>query len=511
MANYIFRKNSQIGNLDAEYDTFLKSCFLETNVYSNLLSFESSLNFTKRVIVGRTGSGKTALLKQLSDSPKIKKHSVIEAESTVFEHIKNNVFISDLIDKGIDLRIFYKSLWIHVLLVKVIDLLYPGKTFMEYLPEFTGGKKKYNSILAFEYVDKFRDNFFNDNIVTEITEKMQDDLSGSLGVGILKIGAKGATEITERIQRATTQYISSELIKKQKELIKLLIEENSNEGQLKYIISIDDLDKSWLSSSSIRYDFINALLDAFRELIDIRTVKVLISIRTDILKGIYDKNLRQEEKDKSLIVPIHWDEREIREMLDKRIDYLIKDQYQGRAVAKFSDIFNFPVKNQTAESYIMERTMMRPRDAIDFVNLSLAEADGSTELCEDFLLEAEEKFYVSRKQALCKEWASIYEHIGRYIDAISHIESQYFSTKDITTTIDKIQYDILSATEHENVQIPELISNDFKILLNIWFIVGVIGIKKTETLTIYSSFAKQELDISDFKKEFKIHPLFFRY
>lgn len=512
MANYIFRKNSQIGNLDAEYDTFLKSCFLETNVFSNLLNFDNTLDFTKRVIVGRTGSGKTALLKQLAENPKIKKHSIIEAESTVFEHIKNNVFISDLIDKGIDLRIFYKSLWIHVLLVRVIDLLYPGKTFLDYMPEFTTGlKKKYNSALASEYVEKFRDNFFNDNIVTEITEKMQNDLSGSLGVGVLKAAGKEVKEVTEKIQRATTQYISSELIRKQKELIKLLIEENSKEGQIKYIISIDDLDKSWLSSSSIRYDFINALLDAFRELIDVRTVKVIISIRTDILKGIYDKNLRQEEKDKSLIVAMQWNEREIREMLDKRIDFLIKDQYQGRAVAKFSDIFNFSVRGQTAESYIMERTMLRPRDAIDFVNLSLAEADGSTELCEDFLLEAEEKFYVSRKQALCKEWASIYAHIGRYVDSISFIDKQFFRTEEIPTIVDKIQYEILSSTEFDSLPVSESIATDFNVLLNIWFIVGVVGIKKTETLTIYSSFAKQELDISDFKKEFKIHPLFFRY
>ncbi|MFK3824005.1 P-loop ATPase, Sll1717 family [Pseudomonas yamanorum] len=511
MSNYVFRKNSQIGNLDAEYDTFLKSCFLETNIFSNLLSFENSLDFTKRVIVGRTGSGKTALLKQLSENSKIKKHSIIEAESTVFEHIKNNVFISDLINKGIDLRIFYKSLWIHVLLVRVIELLYPGKTFLDYMPEFSlGAKKKYNSALAIEYVEKFRDNFFNDNIVTEITEKMQTDLSGSLGVSILKVAGKEITETTEKIQRATTQYISSELIRKQKELIKLLIEENSKEAQLKYIISIDDLDKSWLSSSSIRYDFINALLDAFRELIDIRAVKVIISIRTDILKGIYDKNLRQEEKDKSLIVAIDWDEKEIREMLDKRIDFLIKDQYQGRAVAKFADIFNFTVRGITAEAYIMERTMLRPRDAIDFVNLSLAEADGSTELCEDFLLEAEEKFYVSRKQALCKEWASIYKHIGRYVDSVSHVDKQFFKVEEIVAQIDKIQCEILSTTELDTTATSEAITADFNILLNIWFVVGIVGIKKTETLTIYSSFAKQELDISDFKKEFKIHPLFFR-
>lgn len=62
------------------------------------------------------------------------------------------------------------------------------------------------------------------------------------------------------------------------------------------------MDRSWLNENIIRYDFINALLDAFRELIDIKNVKVLISIRTDILKGVYNKKLRQEEKDSSLLL-----------------------------------------------------------------------------------------------------------------------------------------------------------------------------------------------------------------
>ena len=66
MANFIFR-NSEIGGLDAEFDTFLDECFIETPIYSSLVSFDSSdLDFNKRIIIGRTGSGKTALLKQLS-------------------------------------------------------------------------------------------------------------------------------------------------------------------------------------------------------------------------------------------------------------------------------------------------------------------------------------------------------------------------------------------------------------------------------------------------------------
>ena len=110
---YKFRSDDTIGNLDAESDSFLSSCFLESNIYKILADFENNADFTKRIIVGRTGSGKTALLKKIKEDQRIKKTNEIEAESTVFEHIKNNVFISQLTDEKIDLRVFYKSLWVH--------------------------------------------------------------------------------------------------------------------------------------------------------------------------------------------------------------------------------------------------------------------------------------------------------------------------------------------------------------------------------------------------------------
>ncbi|EPT7062446.1 hypothetical protein [Cronobacter turicensis] len=106
MENYIFKNSDQIGSLDAETDTFLEECFVESSVYEVLKKFTKDIDFTKRIIVGRTGSGKTALLKKLTQDPSIKNNAIIEAESTVFEHINNNVFISQLLEKNIDLRFF---------------------------------------------------------------------------------------------------------------------------------------------------------------------------------------------------------------------------------------------------------------------------------------------------------------------------------------------------------------------------------------------------------------------
>ncbi len=176
-----------------------------------------------------------------------------------------------------------------------------------------------------------------------------------------------------------------------------------------------------MSASGIRHDFINALLEAFKELLDIKSVKILISIRTDILMGIYQNNMRQDEKDQSLIYAISWNKNEIREILDLRINQLIQDQYQGRQEVTLKDLFSFDVSGNKADEFILDRTMLRPRDAIDFVNSCLAECNGKITLSEDIVLEAEEKYYSKRKRALEKEWISIFPHIKDYLECLYRI------------------------------------------------------------------------------------------
>ncbi|AIR69076.1 P-loop ATPase, Sll1717 family [Dickeya fangzhongdai] len=518
MNTYKFRKNDEIGKLEAETDSYLESCFYESDIFKGIMNFDSSEknpDFTRRIIVGRTGSGKTALLKKIITDNHIKLHDKIEAENTIFEHINNNIFISDLISKGIDLRGFYKSLWLHVLLIKVITSIYRSsyQSFFEEIKNLIGGKKKsYKPELANEYIELFKDNFFNDKAITEISQKMQDDLAIKLGGKVIELSGKASNEETKKIQSETSSYVSRELINKQKELIKILKEEFSDSKQVRIVISIDDLDKSWLSNSSVRYDFINSLLEAFRELLDIKSVKILISIRTDILMGIYKSSLRQDEKDQSLIYSINWNKTEIREIIDRRINHLVKNKYQSSKNVTMGDIFNFKINDENADEFIINRTMLRPRDAINFVNLCLSECDGDVLLDKDIVIMAEEKFYSARKRALVTEWKSIYKNIEEYLDALSIIPNKEFNTIELNSIIkDKIlTYLIDKSASIESDKEHDKIILDFEELLKVWFTVGVIGIKKSDSLTIYSSFEKSTLDITDIKRTFIIHPLFFR-
>ena len=514
-SHFIFRKNTSIGNLDAALDEFLDNCFIETDAFNVLSTFyeDNPDDSRKRIIVGRTGSGKTALLRKIAKKDNLKVGS-IEAQSTVFEHIDNNVFISKLSQNHIDLKMFYKALWVHVLLVKAIELLYADKNnFFDAFTEWLRTSKLQRDMIerCRRYVNDNKDKFFNEQMLTELTDKLQSNVSAKIGGELLGADANLNSEQQKKTQSETNHYINTEILKTQKEIIDFLVANDLTDRQKRIVISIDDLDRTWISSSNIRYDFINALLEATKELLNIKTVKILVSIRVDILKGVYANGLRQREKDKTLFLPIEWTKSEIRTVLDTRIDFLIKDQYVKNHKATFSELFSFTIGGENADEYVISRTMLRPRDAIDFVNLCFNKADGETELNERHVIEAEESFFISRKDAICDEWKPFLPHIRQYIDALYFVKTRQFNEQSITVVDEQKMHETLinSLTANDSA-ITGVSEGNYSEILKMWFMVGLIGIIKSKDVVIYSCFEKPELDITDLDKDFIIHPLFWR-
>lgn len=520
MATFVFRKGIDIGNLQAEQDSFLESCFVETSAYSSLACFDSENPVSlKRIIVGRTGSGKTALIRSILKS--INNHDVVEAEKTIFDYVSNNAFVTDLANNKIDLKAFYKALWVHVLLVKCIDLLYSdahnaegiSEKFIALISDFCSkdGRNKRNCL---EYVEEHGKNFFNEDILTELTASIEDKVKASIGKGVLGANIEIGSAQHQRLQTNTSHFVNTELLRKQKGLIDFLKDNNNSNKQLKIVISIDDLDKSWLSSSYIRYDFINGLLEAFVEFLDVPNIKVLVSIRSDILKGVYIGNpQRQSEKDKTFLLPVEWTKQEIEEVLDKRINHLLQNKYAKKQYLGLKDIFDFDMDGIPAYDYVLSKTMLRPRDAIDFVNICFEAADGDTKINSNHLLAAEQSYYISRKQALIDEWSGLYKNIKIYLDALSCLKKEKFPIdKVFVNRKDKALFMnvVAQADSSDDLALEKAASGDLYELFKILFEVGVIGIYKNDSVIVYSSFNKPELDITDLSAAFVAHPLFKR-
>ena len=395
-------------------------------------------------------------------------------------------------------------MWNHVILVKILTLLKEKQSFFDNLT------KKHKEMS--EYVEIYSESFFSDNALNIITERFQTDMEGKVGYGncFNAVGKKVEDKGSE-IQVQTNEYVNKTLLSKQKKIIDYLSSEFKWDKQKKLFITVDDLDKSWISDIKIKYKFIDSLLDSIRDFLKLSNLKIIISIRTDILEGVYKYSFRQEEKDLSLIYPLEWDRDGINNLLDKRISYLLKDKYRKMIEPKMSDIFSFNIDGKNAVDYILDKTMLRPRDAIDFVNKCFQASNGKTSVSESDVKKAEEYYFDSRKRALEDEWKAVYPEIETYINILlKEVKNQKFTMRKISEK--NVKEELISTNNLEDPLVEQATDNKDVVekLIQVWFEIGIIGLALKKGGEIYSTFAKRHLNVSDMEKEFYVHPLFWR-
>src|SRR5690349_7092553 len=109
-----FKKHANIGAPAAEDDGhFLKFCFIDTGDLGVLRDTENH----KAIVVGRVGSGKSALLQKLKD---LETHVVeLSLFNVSLEHISNSQVLKFFLEAGVHLDLFYKALWRHVFTVEL--------------------------------------------------------------------------------------------------------------------------------------------------------------------------------------------------------------------------------------------------------------------------------------------------------------------------------------------------------------------------------------------------------
>ena len=113
----ILRPGMTLGAMSAEDDSaFLDEGFVDTAALANLSEQDSP----KCIALGRTGSGKSALLLHIEHHQSNVKR--INPDSLSLNYISNSNLLRFFDELGIDLDVFYQLLWRHVLTVEVLQL-----------------------------------------------------------------------------------------------------------------------------------------------------------------------------------------------------------------------------------------------------------------------------------------------------------------------------------------------------------------------------------------------------
>lgn len=418
------RRLDTIGNPSAESDeAFLFSCFVD-NGHLDLLR---DCTNQRSIVLGRTGAGKTALLKKLSEYEE--RSIVLDLQNLALGYISNSTILTFFESLNIKMDLFYRFLWRHALMVEILkthfelDSEEKKVSFFERMRLRFRGKQRY--LDAFEYLNTWGTTFWmtTENRIKELTQKVEADLRAKAAVGVkdvISLGAEGSYHLSQEQRREFTQrgqeVINNIQMSKLSVLFDALDHDILTDPQKRYYIVVDQLDEDWVDDTR-RYRLIRALIETMRDINQkVQQVKIIIALRTDLFQRVLQATTDagfQDEKYQGLTLPVTWDRPALTLLLNKRVDQLFRHRYQRSQPVTYHDLLPDVIgkKKEPAIDYLLDRTLLRPRDVITFFNLCLEEADGEAKIAPRLLLQAEGQYSQRRLTSLADEWSVHYPYL----------------------------------------------------------------------------------------------------
>jgi hypothetical protein len=359
----------------AEEDKYLNQHFIETGTYRLVK------NKQRLIVVGRKGSGKSAIFKSLNNG--------------------------------------YDELYVK---------LGPNKYSLDFFQDFIKnyGNSNLSSVTAFTaawkyvFLDEISKQIRN-NTLSSNTNVVQDSL------GLLKSWARDNIKL-DNIQEFAIKDINDLDLK----IIPGIngdidIESIRNVKKNKKIhVLIDDLDNVW-QNSKYSTDYLYGLISASRDLAREDNMFVTIFIREDMFTTI-QRNFHQIDNIRQSIENIDWNPKLLKHMIAKRIQnyFELKPSFEGDY---WNFLFPINVKNYNSFSYMVERTQLRPRELLQFCSTSwnTAETFKKVKVGENDILQAEVTYSRWKLNDLCSEYGSRYKNLELLFNLFA--KSQIFYPK----------------------------------------------------------------------------------
>ncbi len=524
-------KTLNIGSPDAETDELLFEAYVESDILSEVLDTKSQ----KCILLGRTGSGKSAIIQYLEKSCENIKR--IEPEAMSLQFLSNSTILKYFRELDINLNLFFKVLWKHVFVVELIKLYFPD----DFKKEKQGiwisqmkekilkrmGKMDPSKEKALNYLDKWTDKFWLDTEyqIRELEKTISDNFKVSAGFDISEISSqlsyekginsKYQSDVKHKAESVIHEVQSKELI----EIVRFLKNDLFVEHQKKFYIVIDDLDKEWIEAG-FRYDLIGAMVEVIKELRSFKGVKIVISLRenlSELLKLGSKHEGGQREKFKPLYAHMQWEKPELIQFLDRRLKVVSGNNLDVR-----NAFYQVRKTNELGVDYVLKRTYMRPRDVIAFVNHAIGKANSKTQFTRDIIHKAEVPYSIERFQALEDEWRENYgdiQSICRFLNGImdgfrlKSINEVSFTDVYCDDDYQKQYRGVLCEAVKSWRESKINFNGFFKKIVFLLYHIGILGIKKGPTFPVvffYDEISIQREDISNNNKYY-VHPSLYSY
>ncbi|MFX0108988.1 MAG: P-loop ATPase, Sll1717 family, partial [Candidatus Hodarchaeota archaeon] len=355
-------RDLDFGPVAAEKDFDLSKYFVETPYYNRAQRGDRTL------FLGRRGSGKTAMFLILNDDLRTPNNVVVKVAPRDYELLKLEGFLAEEFSTA-HWRFVYGSIWKNVLLTEIVQGIvdhqqqYPGLPVSEPLSRLM------------EFHSQNRDLF--DLSFTERLTYTIEQLQQLTPYGLISQNREQVEQTLKSIRFREIESILKEFVQERR-----------------VYVLIDHLDESWSTDNEQTCLLMAALIHEADRLNTYITpgIRIIVFLRSDIFDVV---RLKDSEIDKRSKDVIRWTMALLTEMIARRIAIAKGFQLDDRTVEEaWYDVFCRQVAEEDTIGYILNRTLLRPRDVLQFCNRCLEEAQNQRHdyVQETDVLRAEESY-----------------------------------------------------------------------------------------------------------------------
>ena len=384
-----------------------------------------------RIVVGRKGTGKTALFLHVRDRlRRDKKNTILDLkpEGHQLQSLKSLVlsFLANSVQEYVA-----TAFWEYLLLLEICHkLLQKDKTVYTRDGSLNTLYRKLQNIYQEENLDEEID--FSERMY-QLVEKISNEFKSRYKNNTEQIQFLRSQEVTQLIYKHDVPTLTS-----------ILGEYLSYRGQV--WILFDNIDKGWPTRGVTETDIVilRALLEAAR-----KTTKILerkkvecysvVFIRNDVFELLVDQS---SDRGKELKVSLDWNDRDLlKEFLRLRLIYNIVPEDPT-----FNDIWSqvstTHINGELTIDYLIERSLMRPRNLLSLVNYAKGNAINlrHNKITEEDIIKAVDTYSNDIGNEIGLEIRDVFPNAEDILYSFIDVKRK-FSLKDLRSYLKKARID----------------------------------------------------------------------
>ena len=302
---------------------------------------------SKTVVLGNRGTGKSAIFKILAERSRKSGKLVLELNPEHYSYEMLSTLLCSEKEGSWAKHGAFTSAWKYLILVKVMQELKATGPFL----------KKGAAARIYEYLRDHHEGHQDNPISVLISYLKRIE---SFKVGSLEASVK-TSELTKLYRLQELEPLLDD--------IKALLQKNS------IVVLVDELDKGWDNSEDAKA-FVSGLFQAAVSLNEMSNgLTVYVSLRQELYDSI-PALYEDTQKYRDLIETIQWDEPSLRAVAARRIRYsypelgAVSDEHAWNAL--FAETLTY--RKTKSFNYLIDRTLYRPRELIQFCSDAVADA-----------------------------------------------------------------------------------------------------------------------------------------